>query len=44
MIIVRKEVGWKRLLAYVSIVCLLATLAGVLFGSEWGTYICSCTF
>jgi uncharacterized membrane protein YraQ (UPF0718 family) len=44
MIIIRKEVGWKRMLTYVLITTLLATAAGAFFGSEWGAYICSCAF
>lgn len=42
MIILRKVVGWKRLLVYVVVTTLLATLAGMFFGSSWGSYICSC--
>lgn len=42
MIILRNVVGWKRLLTYVGIVTVLAALAGALFGSQWGAYICSC--
>lgn len=44
MIILRKVVGWQRLLVYAGSVTLLAAAAGALFGSEWGTYICSCSF
>ena len=44
MIIVWREIGWKRLSVYVISITVLATLAGVFFGSEWGTYICSCAF
>ena len=44
MIILQRLVGWKRLLVYAGSVTLLATLAGVFFGSQWGTYICSCAF
>jgi uncharacterized protein len=44
MIILRKVVGWKRLIVYTSAVTVLATLAGLFFGSQWGTYICSCKF
>jgi uncharacterized membrane protein YraQ (UPF0718 family) len=44
MIIVRKEVGWTRLVTYISLVTMLATVAGMFFGSQWGTYICSCIF
>ncbi len=44
MIIVWREIGWKRLAVYVISLTLMATLAGVFFGSEWGTYICSCAF
>lgn len=42
MIILRKVVGWKRLLVYVTAITLLAALAGMFFGSSWGSYICSC--
>ena len=44
MIIVWREIGWKRLFVYVTSVTALATLAGLFFGSAWGTYICSCAF
>lgn len=42
MIIVGREIGWRRLLVYVICVVTLATFTGMLFGSEWGAYICSC--
>ena len=44
MIILRQVVGWRRLLVYAAAVTLLAALAGMFFGSQWGTYICSCAF
>jgi uncharacterized membrane protein YraQ (UPF0718 family) len=44
MIIVWREIGWKRLLVYVVSITVMATLAGLFFGSEWGTYICGCAF
>lgn len=44
MIIIRKEVGWTRMLTYIAIITLLATGAGMFFGSQWGTYLCSCAF
>lgn len=42
MIIVSREIGWKRLSVYVVCILLLATLTGWFFGSEWGAYICNC--
>ncbi len=42
MIIVSREIGWKRLSVYVVCIVLLATLTGWFFGSEWGAYICNC--
>lgn len=44
MIIIHKEVGWTRMLTYVAIVTVLATVAGMFFGSQWGSYLCSCAF
>lgn len=42
MVIVSREIGWKRLAVYVSCLIVLATLTGFAFGSKWGQYICSC--
>jgi uncharacterized membrane protein YraQ (UPF0718 family) len=42
MIIVSREIGWKRLSVYVVCILLLASLTGWFFGSEWGAYICNC--
>ncbi|NLF19033.1 MAG: hypothetical protein GX595_17525, partial [Lentisphaerae bacterium] len=42
MIILRRVVGWRRLLVYAGATALLAALAGALFAAAWGTYICSC--
>ena len=42
MIILRRVVGWRRLLAYAGATVLLAGLAGALFAAAWGTYLCSC--
>lgn len=42
MIIVSRDIGWKRLLVYVVCVLVLATVTGWFFGSEWGAYICNC--
>jgi uncharacterized membrane protein YraQ (UPF0718 family) len=42
MIIVHREIGWKRLLVYVVCIVVLASLTGWFFGSEWGAYICNC--
>ena len=42
MIIVGREIGWKRLAVYVVSIVIMATITGVVFGSEWGAYICSC--
>jgi hypothetical protein len=42
MIIVVREIGWKRLSVYVASIVVLASLTGWFFGSEWGAYICNC--
>ncbi|MCK5803236.1 MAG: permease [Lentisphaeria bacterium] len=44
MIIISREIGWKRLAVYVLCLVTLATLTGFAFGSKWGQYICSCHF
>ena len=42
MIIVSREIGWKRLAVYVGCIVGLAFPTGMLFGSRWGAYICDC--
>ena len=42
MIIVARDIGWRRVLAYVGCITLLSAATGMLFGSQWGAYICSC--
>jgi uncharacterized membrane protein YraQ (UPF0718 family) len=42
MIIVSRDIGGKKLVVYVASIVVLATLTGMLFGSKWGTYLCSC--
>ena len=44
MVILDREIGPKRTFCYVSLVVLLAALAGCFFGSTWGSYLCSCEF
>ncbi|OGV74298.1 MAG: hypothetical protein A3K19_17875 [Lentisphaerae bacterium RIFOXYB12_FULL_65_16] len=44
MVILAREIGPKRTFCYVSLVVLLAALAGCFFGSTWGSYLCSCEF
>jgi uncharacterized membrane protein YraQ (UPF0718 family) len=43
MIIVSRDIGWKKVGVYVATLVVLATLTGLFFGSKWGAYICSCT-
>lgn len=42
MVIVGRDIGWKRLIVYVGCIVLLASMTGWFFGSEWGQYICNC--
>ncbi len=44
MLIVRKDIGLKRLAIYVGTIVVLSTIAGMFFGSTWGAYLCSCKF
>lgn len=42
MVIVGRDIGWRRLAVYVGCIVLLAAFTGWFFGSEWGEYICNC--
>jgi len=42
MIIVSRDIGWKKLAVYVSTIVVMATITGLFFGSKWGAYVCSC--
>jgi len=42
MLIIGREVGIRKLLVYVVSVIVLAALAGALFGSGFGRFVCTC--
>ncbi len=44
MIIVGREIRLKRLLCYVILLVIFATIAGMFFGSTWGSYLCTCEY
>jgi uncharacterized membrane protein YraQ (UPF0718 family) len=40
MLIVSRDVHWKKVLCYFFILVILASMFGVFFGSRWGRYLC----
>jgi len=44
MVIVSREIGLKKVAAYVGTLVILATLCGAFFGSSWGSYLCTCEY
>lgn len=42
MLIVSRDIGFRKLAVYVASITVMAMFTGWLFGSEWGSYICTC--
>jgi uncharacterized membrane protein YraQ (UPF0718 family) len=41
-IILAREIGWQRVVAYMGLIVLFTTVSAVLFVSQVGQYICAC--